>query len=201
MLPWSKTMALSATLADGLDTYSIGPKVRELRTARQMGLVELGAHTGLSAGLLSKIERGNMYPTLPTLLRIAMVFSVGLDHFFSDQSLAVSVVRKRDRIRLPDKASSSSTAYTFESLDFEAKERRFNTFLAEFQSTPVDDIKLHKHSGDELLYVLEGSLGLYINNQETVLETGDSVYFNATLKHGYRRVGRKPCRAIVVTMP
>ena len=50
-----------------------------------MGLVELGKHTGLSAALLSKLERDKLYPTLPTLLRIAMVFSVGLDYFFTDE--------------------------------------------------------------------------------------------------------------------
>ena len=58
--------------------------------------MELGKHTGLSAALLSKLERDKLYPTLPTLLRIAMVFSVGLDYFFTDERKrhVVSVVRK-----------------------------------------------------------------------------------------------------------
>ena len=43
-----------------------------------MGLAQLGKHTGLSPGLLSKIERGQLFPTLPTLLRIALVFGEGL---------------------------------------------------------------------------------------------------------------------------
>ncbi len=43
-----------------------------------MGLVELGKHTALSAAMLSKLERGKLFPRLPTLLRIAMVFGVGL---------------------------------------------------------------------------------------------------------------------------
>ena len=68
-------MTLTATLTEGLDRYSIGPKLRELRTKKKIGLVELGRRTGLSAALLSKIERGKMYPTLPTLLRISMVFT------------------------------------------------------------------------------------------------------------------------------
>ena len=48
---------------------------------KKLGLAQLGEHTGLSPALLSKIERGNLFPTLPTLLRIAMVFGVGLEHF------------------------------------------------------------------------------------------------------------------------
>ena len=74
---------LSATLKTGLDEYGIGAKIRGLRLKKKMGLVELGQHTGLSPALLSKIERGQMFPTLPTLLRIALVFSLGLDYFFA----------------------------------------------------------------------------------------------------------------------
>src|SRR5688572_7738615 len=74
-----RTEMLSRTLEEGLRNYEIGDKVRALRLRKKMALVELGRHTGLSAALLSKIERSNIYPPLPTLLRIAMVFGVGLD--------------------------------------------------------------------------------------------------------------------------
>ena len=74
---------LSATLAEGLRDYAIGGKIRALRLKKKMGLVELGRHSGLSPALLSKLERGRLFPTLPTLLRIALVFSVGLDYFFA----------------------------------------------------------------------------------------------------------------------
>src|SRR4026207_2527485 len=74
---------LTATLKTGLNGYGIGTKIRTLRLKKKMGLVELGKHTGLSPALLSKIERGHLFPTLPTLLRIALVFGVGLEFFFS----------------------------------------------------------------------------------------------------------------------
>ncbi|HEY4961138.1 MAG TPA: helix-turn-helix transcriptional regulator, partial [Terriglobales bacterium] len=64
---------VSKTIEDNLRPYLIGPKLRALRLKKSMGLVELGKHTGLSAALLSKLERNKLYPTLPTLLRIAMV--------------------------------------------------------------------------------------------------------------------------------
>src|SRR3954466_6520010 len=96
---------LSETLIDGLKRYEIGSKIRTLRLGKKLGLVQLGEHTGLSAALLSKIERGNLFPTLPTLLRIAMVFGVGLDHFFaeSEDSPIVQITRKADRVRLPNR--------------------------------------------------------------------------------------------------
>jgi DNA-binding XRE family transcriptional regulator len=96
---------LSETLATGLEHYKIGPKIRALRLKKKLGLVQLGEHTGLSPGMLSKIERGALFPTLPTLLRIALVFGVGLEHFFieSKDRPTVAVIRKRDRLRLPDR--------------------------------------------------------------------------------------------------
>src|SRR5688500_1910796 len=96
---------LSATLKTGLDEYGIGAKIRGLRLKKKMGLVELGQHTGLSPALLSKIERGQMFPTLPTLLRIALVFSVGLEFFFAGarEKPLVAVARKADRVALPER--------------------------------------------------------------------------------------------------
>jgi quercetin dioxygenase-like cupin family protein len=48
---------------------------------------------------------------------------------------------------------------------------------------------------------MEGKLGLYIREKEIALEEGDSVYFDSSQQHGYRRVGRKSCRALVVVLP
>ncbi len=73
---------LSQTLAAGLESYQIGPKIRALRLKKNLGLVQLGEHTGLSSGMLAKSERGQLFPTLSTLLKIAMVFGIGLEHFF-----------------------------------------------------------------------------------------------------------------------
>src|SRR6476646_616431 len=125
---------LSKTLQDGLNDYGIGAKIRALRLKKKIGLVDLGKHTGLSPALLSKIERGRLVPTLPTLLRIDLVFGVGLGVFCSgerEQPL-VAIVRRRDRVWLPDRPGAGDVVYRFESLDFPATERRFNSYVAEF---------------------------------------------------------------------
>ena len=111
---------LSATLQEGLSEYAIGEKIRALRLKKKMGLVELGGHTGLSPALLSKIERGRIFPTLPTLLRIALVFSVGLDYFFAGarEKPILAVSRKGSRVSLPERPGTRDVAYRFESLDY-----------------------------------------------------------------------------------
>jgi transcriptional regulator with XRE-family HTH domain len=192
---------LSKTLQDGLTSYAIGEKVRALRLKKKMGLVELGRHTGLSPALLSKVERGRIFPTLPTLLRIALVFSVDLDYFFagSREKPVMVVVRKKERLRFPERPGKSPSAYQFESLDFPATERRLNSYYADFFSASASDVKMHQHPGVEFIYALRGTLHVQMTGESHALEPGDSMYFDATVPHGYRRSGTRPCSAIVVT--
>jgi len=168
---------------------------------KSLGLVELGKHTGLSPALLSKLERDKLFPTLPTLLRIALVFSVGLDYFFTDERKrhVVSVVRKDERIKLPDRPGTGDVAYHFESLDFKSNERRTNAYLAEFEAIAEEKLKSHQHPGSEFLHVMKGKLGLKIGMDDYELDAGDSIYFDPSVPHTYRRLGKQPCQAMIVT--
>lgn len=191
------------TIADGLSRYSIGEKLRSLRLRKGMGLVELGRHTGLSAALLSKLERAKLFPTLPTLLRIAMVFGVGLDYFFTDERKrrVVGVTRKAERVRFPERPGNQDVPYFFECLDYRATERKLSAYLAEFQDLPMEKSRPHQHLGVEFLYVLKGSLTLKIGSEEFLLESEDSIYFDSTVQHSYRRRGAKACTGVIVTVP
>ena len=193
---------LSDTLAKGLSEYGIGDKLRALRLKKKMGLVELGRHTSLSAAMLSKVERGKLFPTLPTLLRMALVFSVGLEYFFSDDKKrqVVAIVRRAERKRFPERPDGRDISFYFESLDFAAVERKLNAYFAEFQPLQPGKARLHQHPGIEFLSVLRGKLQLRIAAEEHVLESGDSIYFDSSLLHSYRRVSQKPCSAMVVTV-
>src|SRR5687768_13953576 len=155
---------LSATLQRGLSDYKVGEKIRTLRLKKKMGLVELGKHSGLSPALLSKIERGRLFPTLPTLLRIALVFSVGLEYFFAGarEKPLIAIARKAERVTLPDRAGARDVAYRFQSLDFLAPERRFNAYFAEFLPIAAEKVRPHSHPGVEFIYVVQGTLSLAI---------------------------------------
>src|SRR4051812_11477831 len=179
-------MKESKTIAEGLGKYAIGAKLRRLRLRKSMGLLELSKHTGLSPAMLSKLERDVMHPTLPTLLRISMVFSVGLEYFFNPEPApVVEIVRRKDRLRFPDTPDAAAPAYWFESLDFPAPSRPLNSYYAEFDSESA----LHEHPGVELLYVLSGKLDLIVAADSHELGEGDAVYFDATVPHRYRKLG------------
>jgi len=192
---------VASHLKETLDKYHVGDKLKHLRLRRKMGLVELSRHTGLSPALLSKLEHGKLYPTLPTLSRIALVFSVGLDYFFSDERKkhVFALVRRKDRLRFPETPDASPLSFDFESLDFLATDRKFNAYYADFHTVPAEKVRMHQHPGVEFIYVLKGKLSLKIGADHEVLEAGDSLYFDAQLSHGYSRSGTKSCSAIVVT--
>jgi transcriptional regulator with XRE-family HTH domain len=191
------------TITDGLGRYSIGEKIRSLRLRKGMGLVELGKHSGLSAALLSKLERGKLFPTLPTLLRIAMVFGVGLDFFFTDErkGRVVGVVRKDERMRFPERPGAPDVPYHFECLDYRANERKLSAFLAEFQEIAPEKAKPHQHAGVEFLFVVKGSLTIRIGSEEFNLEAEDAIYFDSAVQHTYRRRGSRTCSGVIVTVP
>jgi transcriptional regulator with XRE-family HTH domain len=192
---------VSDTITKGLKKYAIGSKLRRLRLGKSMGLLELSRHTGLSAGLLSKLERDLMHPTLPTLLRIALVFSVGLEYFFDSESKPVlEIVRKKDRLRFPESPETAQVAYYFESLDFPVHNRALNSYLAEFEPSQPEQCRLHEHTGIEFLYVLSGRLEIRTATDHYELSEGDAIYFDSSVPHGYRRIGAKCTAALVVLL-
>jgi transcriptional regulator with XRE-family HTH domain len=186
-----------------LKPYSIGEKLKNLRLRKKLGLVELGRHTGLSAALLSKLERSKLYPTLPTLARIAAVFDVGLDHFFVDERRRhlVAVAKKRDRQRFPERPGTADVAYFFETLDYGATPRKLNAYYADFQKIAKEKLKPHTHAGAEHLYLLSGELVVAIGGHGYELEAGDAIYFDSGVPHTYCKSGDSPCAALIVTVP
>lgn len=189
----------SSTLSRGLKSYGIAERLRALRLRKKMRLVELAAHTGLSAAMLSKLERGVVFPTLPTLLRIALVFGVGLDHFFAAAASrrALGIVRRRDRTRFTERLGGREPAWEFECLDFAATERKLNAYWVKFHA--VARPRPHEHDGAEFIHILRGTLRLAIAGEEHLLEQGDSIYFDSSQPHAYTRAGQVACEAMVIT--
>lgn len=193
-------MSVSKHVIEHLGRYSVGEKLRSLRLRRKLSLAELGKHSGFSSALLSKIECGKIIPTVPTLMQIALVFGVGLDYFFADDSKKRTVVaaRRTDRILLHD-AQPSGAGYEFECLNFDAFDRKMDGYIAHFKAGDAQHCKMHLHLGVELIYVLSGTLGIRIGVEEYTLQAGDALYFDSNVRHGYWQVGDEQCTALVVT--
>ena len=130
-----------------------------------------------------------------------MVYGVGLDHFFAapEEGPVLSLVRRSERLKLPDAPDAGSVNYLFESLDFPAKNRRFSAYLAEFRPLAAERVREHRHPTTELVYVMTGELEIRVGKETHTLREGDAISFDASVSHGYRRIGKKSCTAIVVS--
>jgi transcriptional regulator with XRE-family HTH domain len=181
-----------------LECYLIGAKLRVLRLHRSMGLRQLSERTGLSPSLLSRIENNRHLPTVPTLLRIAQVFNVTLDHFFRSERRprVVSLTRKEERRQAAAGEPAGNDGCMLSKLDLGAGERRFHPYLAEF--SPGQGARPHTHQGFEFIHVLHGTLTLLIGAEEKVLHAGDSIYFDSSLRHSYRVIAGQTCTALMV---
>lgn len=195
--------ASKETVQGWLKPYLIGEKLKALRLRKKLGLVELGRHTGLSAALLSKLERSKLFPTLPTLARIATVFDVGLDHFFTDERKrhVIAVAKKRDRQKFPERPGTPDVSYFFETLDYGAAPRKLNAYYADFRRIAKEKLKPHTHAGAELLYLVSGTLVVAIGGTAHELEACDSIYFDSSVPHTYCKSGDSSCSALIITVP
>ncbi len=192
-----------ATIRRALASYELGSKLRQLRLKKKIALVDLGKHTGLSASMISQLENGKLVPTLPTLARIAMVFDVGLEYFFTEKKRRglFSVVRANERMRFPERSESPTPGYFFECLAFSTQDKSLQAYLAEFPVMKADDVREHTHDGAELFHVISGSVSIRYQDEDHPLSKGDSVYFDSSVPHSYRGLEAGISQAIVITTP
>jgi transcriptional regulator with XRE-family HTH domain len=192
-----------ATIRRALGGYEIGRKIRQLRLRKKIGLVDLGKHTGLSASMLSQLENGKLIPTLPTLARIAMVFDVGVDHFFGDRKRKrlFAITRAAERIKFPERADTPSPSFFFECLAYSAQDKSLQAYLAEFPRLEPKQVAEHFHDGAEFLFMVEGTIEIAYQDESHELKPGDCVYFDSSEPHSYRGTSPTPARAIVITTP
>lgn len=185
-----------------IEAKRIGDRIKFLRQRKQMGLVELGRHTGLSASFLSQLETGRVVPTLRNLARIAMVFSKDMSYFFEPEKPELfRIVRADERQRLPQ-TGADEPGYFFEALGAVPMDKRVTPYIAEFlPAIEGRSPRSHQHQGTEFLYILAGCLKLMHDGQEDSFEVGDAVYFQANVQHSYECVGKGKCEVLIITMP
>ncbi|HUA97259.1 MAG TPA: helix-turn-helix domain-containing protein [Terracidiphilus sp.] len=182
-----------------LEPYSIGVKLRTLRTRKRLTLSRLAAETGLSTALLSKLETDRMIPTLPTLATISRVYGVGMSYFFCEPARhSLSVTRKahlEGRGRGPD-------AVRILPLNVPERGARLLAQLIEFPpggatvsaAVSVDSLR----ETNAVVYVLEGSLQLDAAGLSETLDAGDCAAIESDIALAWSAAGRQPCRVLAV---
>lgn len=153
----------------------LGERVRERRKELGFSLEELAARTGLTASFLSLIERNINNPSLDSLYRIAEALDVPPFYFSADAITSpVSqnpVVRHDERIKITFPPGDVTSELLVPSL-----RNKLEVFISRVQPAAGNVARTPKTASEECLYVMEGSLRVVLNDQEYLLEAGDSIY-------------------------
>jgi transcriptional regulator with XRE-family HTH domain len=175
-----------ATAADSLDPLVVGARVKALREASSLSLRDLAARSGVSAPMLSQVERGETSPTLTVAARIAAGLELRLSQLLRlDESGAVTVVRVGERQR----GGSRRRGHSFEVLTSSQPGQRAE--LSRHTLTPggatgaPDDPPMHEPGSRETALVERGSVVLVCDGQRHELGEGDCVTFDADLPHHF----------------
>jgi transcriptional regulator with XRE-family HTH domain len=176
---------------------AIGERVRSLREAMDLSLRDLADRSGVSAPMLSQVERGETSPTLALAEKIAAGLELTLSQLLRlDEDRHVVVVRERER------RTRRRRGHTVEELTPPLPGQRAD--VSEHTLAPgaatggPDDPPMHEPGSRETAVVLEGALELFIDGQRHELAEGDSVTFDADLPHHFENNGTAQARLIAV---
>ncbi|RAH99160.1 XRE family transcriptional regulator [Acuticoccus sediminis] len=186
---------------DERDEVGVGVRLREMRRAAHLRLKDVAELANCSESMLSKIENGNVSPSINTLHRItrALGTSIG-DLFAKPDAGAPFVLRQGRRPTLVRHPLRSGDGISLESLTPFEIEGRLQAQLHIVEPGGASD-GLISHEGEEMGYVLEGALELIVDDHRAVLGPGDSFFFASKRPHGYRNVGDTTVRVVWVNSP
>ncbi|WP_018697659.1 helix-turn-helix domain-containing protein [Amorphus coralli] len=195
-------MATAADKSDGEKSRSIerhiGREVRRQRTRLQMTLADLAQATGLSPGMVSKIENGQISPSLSTLTGLASALNLPLSTFFRsfEESRDVSYVPAGRGLEIDRRGTRAGHIY-----QLLGHMIRSSVSVEPYLITLTEHSEMFtefQHEGVEFIYMLEGEVTYRHGDRSFRLGPGDSLFFDAIAPHGPAELLSKPARYLSI---
>ena len=174
-------------------TMTLGARLRQIRTARRLGLAEVAAATGISVGFLSALERSQMSASVGTLRRLARYFRTNILDFFDPTELNTRLVRPAKR-----KVLQAGPGVSMELLAWGNTVMEPHLFRLEPNAGSGES---YAHEGEEFLFVLRGELKISLASEEYHLKRGDSFYFESATPHHWKNPGPRETWLLWVNTP
>jgi transcriptional regulator with XRE-family HTH domain len=186
----------TASALDQLDPAVIGARVKALRESSGLSLRDLTDRSGVSAPMLSQVERGETSPTLTVAARIAAGLELRLSQLLRlDESGAVTIVRAAERQRGGNKRRGHSFEVMTSGQPGQRAELSRHTLAPGGATGAQDDPPMHEPGSRETALVERGSVILVCDGQRYVLDKGDCVTFDADLPHHFENPNERDADA------
>ena len=190
---------MSSTATTSPDPRSLGLRVRALREAMDLSLRDLAERSGVSAPMLSQVERGETSPTLQVAKRIATGLELRLSQLLRlDEDGAVSVVRAGERRKGPGPVDGHSYEILTPPLPGQRAELSRHTLAPGAVTGSPGDPPMHEPGSRETALIESGTAVLLIDGARHELHHGDCVTFDADLPHHFENPGQAEAVVLAV---
>jgi transcriptional regulator with XRE-family HTH domain len=181
------------------ERISIGPRVRALREAMSLSLRDLADRSGVSAPMLSQVERGDTSPTVAVAARIAAGLDLRLSQLLRlDEGGAVTVTRPGARPTGGDPRAGHSYEVLTAALPGQRAELSRHVLAAGGATGTAQDPPMHEPGARERAIVERGTVVLHCDGAAQVLAAGDCVTFDADLPHHFSNPGAEEAAFLAV---
>ena len=175
----------------------IGKRIRMSRINRRFTLEQLANQTGFTKGYLSRIEKSEKSPPLSTLGIIARVLGITISFLVGEeeQQTSFGMVKKGERPLIARRGTAFE--YAYEAVAHTFPNKKMEPYILTLPLTPKKKT-IAQHEGEELLFVLEGTMKFLHGNREYIVEEGDCIYFDSSFPHFGESAGRKEAKCFMV---
>lgn len=181
------------------DTVVIGPRVRALREGMGLSLRDLAERSGVSAPMLSQVERGETSPTLQVAARIAAGLELSLSQLLRlDEGGTATIVRAGGRRVGGSNARGHRYEVLTPPLPGQRAELSRHVLAAGAATGGAGDPPIHEPGSREIALVESGRVGLVIDGERHELSAGDCVTFDADLPHHFDNPGQEEAAFVAV---
>ena len=169
----------------------LGSRIRALREAMDLSLRDLADRSGVSAPMLSQVERGETSPTLQVASRIAAGLELRLSQLLRlDEDGAVTVVRRGERRKGPAAGGGDRDQILTPPLPGQRAEVSLHTLAAGASTGGRGDPPMHEPGSREIALVQKGAVVFHCDGHRYELAAGDCVTFDADLPHRFENPGQ-----------
>ncbi len=179
---------------------AIGREIRAFRRKKEITVADLSASTGLSIGMLSKIENGNTSPSLTTLQTLANALSVPLTSFFRgfEESRMAVHTKCGEGVEMEREGTRANHQYNLLGhLGANTSGVIVEPYIITL-SDEADIFPTFQHAGIETIYMLEGEVDYRHAENVYSLKPGDTLFFDADAPHGPDVLVKLPARYLSI---
>lgn len=176
---------------DGADLdRAVGRALKELRDFNAFTARDLAARSGVSAAMISRIENGQVSPSLSTLQALARALDVPVVSLFRETATSTADITHVKRGKgLKSMRLAGPHEHEFTALGFHRRPNlRFESILVRLERRPDIRPPIYTGHGCLFLYILEGEAIYQYGGRDIRLEAGDSLSFDAEVGHGFKEV-------------